>query len=467
MVVTRFAPSPTGYLHIGSVRTALFSYLYAKKHQGKFLLRIEDTDRERSTQEAVQVILDGLAWLGLEADEPPIYQTHRFEQYQQVIDELLEKGLAYRCYCSKERLETLRATQIENKQKPRYDGHCRHKTAGQKGPHVIRFKTPETGAVTFQDAVKGTITIANEELDDLVLQRSDLTPTYNFCVVIDDIETGVTHVIRGDDHINNTPKQIHLYQALGKPLPIFAHLPMILGEDAKKLSKRHGAVSVLECREAGFLPQALLNALVRLGWACGDKELFSVEEMTQLFDLAGVNQASACFSYDKLRWLNQHYLKTLPYEALKPHLDYHFEQLGISRLSGPSTEQLIPLFAPRSQTLVEFCQSCQFFYQPVRQYDIEAFAKHVTEETLAHLQKLTSLLAALSYWGAEAIHDCLKNYVTEHELKFPQLAQPIRIALTGSIQSPAIDQTLAIMGQTEVLSRLRHAIPEFKEMLDR
>lgn len=467
MVVTRFAPSPTGYLHIGSVRTALFSYLYAKKHQGKFLLRIEDTDRERSTEEAVQVILEGLAWLGLKADEPAIYQTHRFARYQQVLEGLLEKGLAYRCYCSKERLEALRATQLENKQKPRYDGHCRQHITGQTGAHVIRFKTPEAGVVTFHDAVKGPITIANEELDDLVLQRSDLTPTYNFCVVVDDIETGVTHVIRGDDHINNTPKQIHLYQALGKPLPIFAHLPMILGEDAKKLSKRHGAVSVLECREAGFLPHALLNALVRLGWACGDKELFSLEEMIQLFDLSGVNQASACFSYDKLRWLNQHYLKTLPYEVLQPHLDYHFEKLGISRVSGPLTEQLIPLFAPRSQTLVEFCQSCQFFYQPVTEYDSEALTKHVTKDTPLHLQKLADSLERLSRWGAESIHDCLKNYVTEHELKFPQLAQPIRIALTGSTQSPAIDQTLAIMGQIEVLSRLRRAIPVLKEMLDR
>jgi glutamyl-tRNA synthetase len=467
MVVTRFAPSPTGYLHIGSVRTALFSYLYAKRHQGKFLLRIEDTDRERSTEEAVQVILDGLAWLGLDADEPAIYQTQRFARYQQVIDTLLEKGQAYRCYCSKERLEALRATQLENKQKPRYDGHCRHHPGEQTGAYVIRFKTPETGCVTFQDAVKGPITIANEELDDLVIQRSDATPTYNFCVVIDDIETGVTHVIRGDDHINNTPKQIHLYHALGKPLPVFAHLPMILGEDAKKLSKRHGAVSVLECRESGFLPQALLNALVRLGWSSGDKEIFSLSEMIELFDLSAVNQAAACFSYDKLRWLNQHYLKTLPYEELKPHLDYHFEKLGISRISGPSTEALIPLFAPRSHTLIEFCQSCQFFFQPVSQYDEEAVEKHVTQETIRHLQELLAIFSTCSSWEAEKIHQSLKDYVAEHQLKFPQLAQPIRIALTGTIQSPAIDQTLAIMGQVEVISRLRRAISYFKDRLDR
>lgn len=461
MIVTRFAPSPTGYLHIGSVRTALFSYLYAKKHQGKFLLRIEDTDRERSTEESVQVILDGLAWLGLDADEAPIYQSHRFDRYQQIIDTLLAQGQAYRCYCSKERLEALRSTQLENKQKPRYDGHCRHQTAPQAGPCVIRFKTPETGAVTFLDAVKGPITIANEELDDLVIQRSDGTPTYNLCVVIDDIASGVTHVIRGDDHISNTPKQIHLYQALGKPLPVFAHLPMILGEDGKRLSKRHGAVSVLECRESGFLPHALLNALVRLGWSSGDQEIFSLEEMVQLFDLSGVNQAPACFSYEKLRWLNQHYLKTLPYEALKPHLDYHFDKLGISCDAGPSVEKLLPLFAPRSQTLVEFCQSCQFFFQPVTHYDAAAVEKHITQETVLHLQGLVSSFASLPSWEADVIHECLKNYVSEHQLKFPQLAQPIRIALTGSIQSPAIDQTLAIMGQTEVLSRLRWAISSF------
>lgn len=310
-VRTRFAPSPTGFLHVGGVRTALFSWLYAKRHQGKFILRIEDTDRERSTDESVQAILDGMAWLGLDCDEGPFYQTKRYERYNQVAEQFLAEGKAYRCECSKERLESLREAQLAAKEKPRYDGHCRNKNlAASNTPFVIRFKNPDHGVVSFQDEVYGEIHINNNELDDLILVRSDGHPTYNFAVVIDDLDMNITHVIRGDDHINNTPRQINLFKALNAPIPTFAHLPMILGDDGKRLSKRHGAVSVLQFKELGVLPHALLNYLVRLGWSYGDQEIFSVEEMIAHFDLKNVSRGVSSFNYDKLYWLNQHYQKS-------------------------------------------------------------------------------------------------------------------------------------------------------------
>lgn len=309
-VRTRFAPSPTGFLHVGGVRTALFSWLYAKRHHGEFILRIEDTDQERSTKESVRAILDGMAWLGMDYDEGPFYQTERYERYKQVAQQFLDEGKAYRCECSKERLEALRTEQLAAKEKPRYDGHCRDKNLPiSDKPFVIRFKNPEQGTVTFHDEVYGEIHVANSELDDLILVRSDGHPTYNFAVVIDDIDMKITHVIRGDDHINNTPRQINLFQALKAPIPVFAHLPMILGEDGKRLSKRHGAVSVLQFKELGVLPHALLNYLVRLGWSHGDQEIFSIKEMIECFDLKNVSRGVSSFNYEKLYWLNQHYTK--------------------------------------------------------------------------------------------------------------------------------------------------------------
>ncbi|STX49936.1 glutamate tRNA synthetase catalytic subunit [Legionella hackeliae] len=329
VVRTRFAPSPLVFT-CGRVRTALFSWLYARHHQGEFVLRIEDTDQERSTQESVQAILDGMEWLGLHWDEGPIYQTKRYDRYQEIAQMLLNEGKAYRCECSKERLEALREAQLAAKEKPRYDGCCRNKNLPESdNPYVIRFKNPHSGVVSFADEVYGDIHIDNCELDDLILVRSDGNPTYNFAVVIDDWDMNITHVIRGDDHINNTPRQINLFKALNAPIPVFAHLPMILGDDGKRLSKRHGAVSVLQFKELGFLPHALLNYLVRLGWSCGDQEIFSVEEMINLFDLKNVSRGVSSFNYEKLHWLNQHYQKSDAPKEVAKALQWHFEQRGI------------------------------------------------------------------------------------------------------------------------------------------
>ena len=342
VVRTRFAPSPTGFLHVGGVRTALFSWLYARAHQGEFILRIEDTDKERSTEPSVQAILEGMHWLGLDSDEGPFYQTDRYPRYKSIAQQMLDEGSAYRCYCTKERLEGLREGQLANKEKPRYDGHCRSKNlkAGDT-PFVVRFKNPTTGAVSFSDQVYGDIHVNNNELDDLILVRSDGNPTYNFAVVIDDWDMQITHVIRGDDHINNTPRQINLFNALNAPIPIFAHLPMILGEDGKRLSKRHGAVSVLQFKELGFLPHALLNYLVRLGWSNGDQEIFSIDEMIANFDLSNVSRGVSSFNYDKLYWLNQHYQKSDPPASVAKALAWHFIEQGIDATQGPSLTDLV------------------------------------------------------------------------------------------------------------------------------
>jgi len=336
-VRTRFAPSPTGYLHIGGARTALFSWLYARKHGGKFILRIEDTDLERSTAESVNAILEGMTWLGLEYDEGPFFQTRRFDRYQEVIQKLLDAGHAYRCACSKERLDELREAQMARKEKPRYDGHCRHKTVSADAPHVIRFKNPLQGQVVIDDLIRGRVIIQNTELDDLIIQRSDGTPTYNLTVVVDDYDMQITHVIRGDDHLNNTPRQINILQAIGAPIPTYAHLPMILAEDGAKLSKRvHGeSVSVIQYREEGYLPEALLNYLVRLGWSHGDQEIFTIDEMIRLFDLANVNNSASSINISKLLWLNQQYLKDSDPAHIAHHLAYHLGKLGIDPGGGP------------------------------------------------------------------------------------------------------------------------------------
>ncbi|MEM7017051.1 MAG: glutamate--tRNA ligase, partial [Pseudomonadota bacterium] len=346
---TRFAPSPTGYLHIGGARTALFCWLYARKHDGQFILRIEDTDRERSTDESVQAILDGMAWLGLEADEGPFYQTHHFDRYKEVIQQLLDAGKAYHCYCSQERLDKLRAEQMEKKLKPRYDGHCRSlKTppAGDIKP-VVRFKNPTAGDVAFKDMIKGTIRISNEELDDLIIARSDGTPTYNLTVVVDDMDMNITHVIRGDDHVNNTPRQINILNALKAKIPEYAHAPMILGDDGQRLSKRHGAVSVLQYQQDGYLPHALLNYLVRLGWSHGDQEIFSMDELQSLFNINDVNRAPSAFNTEKLNWLNQHYIKNAPPADLAEPMAKQFAELNIDTSQGPAIEDAITLFQER------------------------------------------------------------------------------------------------------------------------
>lgn len=461
---TRFAPSPTGYLHIGGARTALYCWLYARKMQGTFILRIEDTDLERSTQESVQAILDGMNWLNLQHDEGPFYQTHRFDRYREVIEQLLRDGLAYRCYCSKERLESLREIQMANKEKPRYDGHCRDQAVTNDAPFVVRFKNPTEGDVVFEDLVRGSVSFSNKELDDLIIARSDGTPTYNFTVVVDDWDMKITHVIRGDDHINNTPRQINILRALGATLPQYAHVPMILGGDGKRLSKRHGAVSVMQYREDGFLPEALLNYLVRLGWSHGDQEIFSIREMVELFDVHNINRAPAAFNLDKLLWLNQHYLKNSDPLHVANELAWHMEQLDIDTTNGPLLQDIIPLQAERTKTLREMAERSRYFYQPV--VLTEEALSHFNQENAPALLLLRDRLAKLPIWAKDAIHETLLSTAEIHGLKLGKLAQPLRVALTGGTVSPPIDSTMVLLGQACVLSRLDQllTLPVFADL---
>lgn len=458
-VRTRFAPSPTGFLHIGGARTALFSWLFAKKHHGTFILRVEDTDLERSTPESVQAILDGMQWLELDYQEGPFYQTQRFDRYAEAAQQLLAEGKAYRCYCSKERLEQLREQQTQNKEKPRYDGHCRdlNLPAGDT-PFVIRFRNPQTGSVTFTDQVRGVVSFENSELDDLIIARSDGTPTYNFTVVIDDWDMQITHVIRGDDHINNTPRQINILQALGVPSPTYAHVPMILGGDGKRLSKRHGAVSVLQYRDDGFLPEALLNYLVRLGWSHGDQEVFSRQEMAELFDLTTLQRAPAAFNLDKLLWLNQHYLKTLDPEYILGHLLWHLEKSGIDVASGPNPVELLVAQRDRCKTLVEIAEKSRFFYEEFEQYDATAASKNLTAEAAPALSALATALNNLADWDKEAIHQAIQKIAEDLQIGLGKVAQPLRVAVTGNTISPPIDITLALLGKQKTLARLQRAL---------
>lgn len=459
VVKTRFAPSPTGALHVGSVRTALFAWLYAKHNQGEFVLRIEDTDEVRSTAESVQAILDGMAWLGLEPDEAPVYQTARYARYRDVIEQWLTDGKAYRCTCSKERLEALRTRQMDAKEKPRYDGHCRGlDLPASDTPHVVRFKNPVEGTVSFTDQVYGEIHVANQELDDVILVRSDGNPTYNFAVVIDDSDMGITHVIRGDDHINNTPRQINLYQALGVSVPVFAHLPMILGEDGKRLSKRHGAVNVLEFKAMGILPHALLNYLVRLGWSSGDQEIFSVAEMIAQFDLDHVGRGASSFSYDKLYWLNQHYQKNDAPSEVAEALAWHFDEQNIDRAGGPSLEAIVEAQAERCKTLADMCEKSLYFYQDELTYDASAIKKHLRPVALEPLQALYRAFEAVETWEADALQACINDVCAEFDLGMGKIAQPLRVAITGGSNSPAIDKTLTMIGKSRVLARLQEGL---------
>jgi glutamyl-tRNA synthetase len=467
-VRTRFAPSPTGYLHIGGARTALFSWLYARKHEGVFILRIEDTDRERSTEEAVHAILEGMDWLGLNHDEGPFFQTHRFDRYRAVMEQLLSEGKAYRCYCSKERLETLRAEQMAGKEKPRYDGRCRHLESppeGEAAP-VIRFKNPIDGAVVVNDLIRGQVTFQNRELDDLIIARGDGTPTYNFTVVVDDMDMGVTHVIRGDDHLNNTPRQINILEALGASVPAYAHVPMILGADGARLSKRHGAVSVLQYREDGYLPEALLNYLVRLGWSYGDQEVFSMEEMIEKFDIVNVNKAAAAVNPDKLLWLNQHYLKTLELGRLGEHLRWHLEKRRIPYENGPALEDVIAALRERSKTLVDMAEGSRFLYEDFSDYDAVAAEKHLKPQSRESLTALRDRLASLPEWGKEAIHGVITEVAQGLGLKMGQIAQPLRVALSGGTVSPPIDLTVQLLGKERTLERIDRALAHIQSELE-
>lgn len=460
MIRTRFAPSPTGYLHIGGARTALFSWLYTRKMGGQFVLRIEDTDRERSTDESVQAILDAMDWLSLDYDEGPFYQTHRFGRYEEIIQQLIDNDQAYYCSCSRKRLDQLREQQMASKQKPRYDGCCREKGLKPDGEKdlVVRFRNPEQGNVVFKDLIKGEIRVNNRELDDLIIARSDGTPTYNLTVVVDDMDMQITHVIRGDDHVNNTPRQINILEALGADIPHFAHVPMILGEDGKRLSKRHGAVSVMQYHEDGFLPEALINYLVRLGWSHGDQELFSREEMIDLFGLEGVNRAPSAFNPEKLLWINQQYLKQSDLTDIVSKVQLKLSEQGISIEPGQDISSIVDLYRERVKTINELADSIHYFFDDFDEYDAKAAKKVLKQNAVEPLTVLHSKLSQLSDWTAQAIHDVIKQITEELEINMGKIGQPFRVAITGTSFSPPIDQTAEMIGRERSLSRIERAL---------
>ncbi len=458
-VRTRFAPSPTGYLHIGGARTALFSWAYARKHGGKFVLRIEDTDLERSTEASVQAILDGMSWLELGHDEGPFYQMQRMDRYKEVIAQLLEAGHAYYCYTTPEELEAMREDMRAKGEKPRYDGRWRPES-GKTLPTppegvnpVIRFKNPTSGNVSWDDLVKGTISFSNQELDDLIIARPDGTPTYNFCVVVDDWDMGITQVIRGDDHVNNTPRQINILQALGATLPEYAHVPMILGGDGQRLSKRHGAVSVMQYAEQGILPEALINYLARLGWSHGDAEIFSVDQLVEWFDLEHINKSAAQFNQEKLLWLNQHYIKEADNQRLADWVTMYLARQGIAALGEPDLLQLIALYKDRAQTLVELAEEVKVFYDEVTP-DPELLAKHLNDEIKPVLLALADELES-GDWEAATVAAAIKVQLKAHGVKMPKLAMPLRAILVGKTQTPSVDAVVALFSREQVIAKIK------------
>jgi glutamyl-tRNA synthetase len=458
-VRTRFAPSPTGFLHIGGVRTALFAWLFARHHGGQFILRIEDTDRERSTQAAVDAILEGMAWVGLGWDEGPYYQMQRLDRYQAVAQQLLASGHAYHCYCTREELDVMRAEQQARGEKPRYDGRCRDRTSPRDGvPPVVRFRTPGEGTIVVDDLVHGRVEFANADLDDLVIMRPDGVPTFHFGVVVDDADMGITHVIRGDDHLNNTPRQMHILAALGQPIPAYAHLPMILGPDGAKLSKRHGAVNVLEYREAGFLPEALLNCLVRLGWAAGDQEIFSLDEMVALFDIDGVNASPARFDPEKLRWINQQHLRRADAGRVAEALRPHYAAAGVDVAGGPPLEAVVEAYRERAVTLRDMVDASHYLFGDTLPRDEAAFRKHLVPTVRAPLLDLLLRLRGLPDWRREAIHAAVAAAAEAAGLGFGKLGQPLRVAVTGGTVSPPIDVTLELVGRARTLARIEAAL---------
>ncbi|MEL0630643.1 glutamate--tRNA ligase [Psychromonas aquatilis] len=462
-VKTRFAPSPTGYLHVGGARTALYSWLHAKSKGGQFVLRIEDTDIERSTQEAVDAILEGMKWLGLDWDEGPYYQTKRFDRYNEMVDKLLAEDKAYKCYASKELLDEIRAEQEANKEMARYDANhpkivAVNEAATEDQPCVIRFRNPKQGSVVFEDEIRGKIEIGNDQLDDLIIRRSDGSPTYNFCVVIDDWDMGITNVVRGEDHINNTPRQINIYKALGAPVPSFAHCSMILGDDGAKLSKRHGAVSVMQYRDEGFLPNALNNYLVRLGWSHGDQEVFSEQEMIELFSLDNVSKSASAFNTDKLLWLNNHYIKTSDPAYVAEHLQWHMQQQNIDTSNGPALTEVVTALAERAKTLVELASSSRYFYEDYEDFDATAAKKHLRPVAKEALVLVQSKLQASDDWSTENLHKIIEDTATELEVGMGKVGMPLRVAITGAGQSPSLDVTLALIGKERSVERISRAI---------
>ncbi|MCW5576759.1 MAG: glutamate--tRNA ligase [Burkholderiales bacterium] len=465
MVRTRFAPSPTGYLHIGGARTALFCWAYAKQQGGTFVLRVEDTDRERSTDASVQAILDGMNWLGLDY-EGPYFQMQRLERYRAAVDRLLEQGHAYHCYATREEIDALREQQRARGEKPRYDGRWRPENAkrlGLKPPAgaqpVIRFRTPDSGEVTFNDLVKGPITVANAELDDLVIMRADGIPTYNFGVVIDDADMNITHVVRGDDHVNNTPRQINIYRALGADLPLFAHLPMILGADGERLSKRHGAVSVMQYFEDGYLPEALNNYLARLGWSHGDDEKFSMAQLVEWFDLTHVSRSPARFDPEKLGWLNQQYLKEADDGRLAGLMQPFLERDSCNVAGGPEPQRVVALLKERVGTVEELADAAVYFYRALEP-SAELRGQHYAADARPALEDLCRQLGTVA-WDRASIGAVMKAVAAEHKLKFPKLAMPLRVMVTGEPQTPSVDATLELIGREQVLARMARELAVF------
>jgi len=459
-VKTRFAPSPTGYLHVGGARTALFSWLVARQQGGQFVLRIEDTDRERSTQASVDAILQGMEWLGLNWDEGPYYQTERMDRYKEVIQQLLNDGLAYYCYCSQEEVEQMREEARARGDKPKYNGKYRDFTGEPPAGinPVIRFKNPLDGAVVFNDQIRGRIAVSNTELDDLIIARSDGSPTYNLTVVVDDWDMGITHVVRGDDHVNNTPRQINILRALGAEPPIYAHVPMILGDDGKRLSKRHGAVSVMQYAEDGYLPEALLNYLVRLGWSYGDEEVFSLDEMKEKFSLDAVNKAASAFNTEKLQWLNQYYIKQADVAELAANIGKRLTLQGIAVESGPNLEEVVKVLLERVKTLVEMAEKAAMFYQDFDEFDEAAAKKQLRPVVLEPLKTFRERLENLDDWIASSIQALVEKTAEDFDLKMGKIGQPIRVAVTGVGMSPPIDQTIYLMGKIRALRGLDKAL---------
>ena len=453
----RFAPSPTGYLHVGGARTALFNWLLARKLGGTFILRIEDTDVERSTKESLEAILQGMEWLGLDWDEGPFYQSDCFALYREYVQKMLGAGTAYRCYCSAEDLEKKRDLAMQEGRKPKYDGTCRRRSDQPDAPFVVRFRAPQDGEVAFDDLIKGRIAFPAEELDDLIIQRTDGTPTYNFCVVIDDASMRITHVIRGDDHVNNTPRQIQLYQALGFPVPQFAHVPMILGSDKARLSKRHGATSVIAYRDMGYLPEALINYLVRLGWSHGDDEIFSREEMIAKFDIANVGRSASVFNPDKLNWLNAHYIKTGDPERLADLLLPHLSSRGVSTLNGPDLLAVVRTLQERAQTLEEMAERALFYYSAPQAYDEAALAKFEKDHLSAVYATVAERLSTSTATSAVEFDQLFKDICTDNGWKMPQVGQPTRIALSGGTQAPGIGEIIEVLGVEQAVRRIESA----------
>ena len=455
----RFAPSPTGYLHIGGARTALFNYLLARKEQGTFVLRIEDTDLARSTDESVQAILDAMEWLGLRCDEGPYYQTERFGLYQQKVMQLLGEGKAYRCYCSPEDLDAKRELAMQQGRKPKYDGTCRQRSDHPDLPHVVRFKLPDPdGQTTVDDRIKGQVTFRHEELDDLIIQRSDGSPTYNFVVVVDDAEMGITLVVRGDDHLNNTPRQILLYRALGYRVPQFAHVPMILGSDKKRLSKRHGATSVMAYKDLGYLPEALVNYLVRLGWSMGDEEIFSMADLIEKFSLEGVGRSAGVFNPEKLLWLNSHYIKTGDPVRLADLLSPFLAHQGVSVAGGPDLIEVVKSLQERSSTLVEMAEGAVFYYLDEVVYDETAKAKFITADQKTMLQTVAEVFSPQTEFDHNNIEMAFAKVMDKTGLKFGKIGQPLRVVLTGGTASPGIYDIVAILGRERALKRIERAL---------